>query len=68
MPLYTYLCGNNHKTVQIRLISLPIAELEKSVCVECEQPAELIPSVPARPIFVGSGFHQNDYQHGPLGS
>lgn len=68
MPLYEYLCVNDHKTVQIRSISLPMEELATSVCEKCDQLAELQVSKPGRPILIGSGFHTNDYQHGPLGS
>lgn len=68
MPLYEYLCKNSHKTTQIRPISLPVADLERSVCAECFEAAELVPSKPGRPILVGSGFHENDYRHGALGS
>ena len=68
MPFYEYLCQNGHKTSQIRSIKTPIIELETSTCSECGEPAELAVSATGRPILVGSGFHQNDYQHGKLGS
>jgi predicted nucleic acid-binding Zn ribbon protein len=68
VPMYEYLCQNNHKTVQVRSINTPSAELDKSTCEECGAPAELLVSKPGRPILVGPGFHENDYQHGRLGS
>jgi hypothetical protein len=67
MPMYEYLCQKGHKTIQMRSISLPVADLDKSTC-ECGEPAELVISKPGRPIFVGQGFHENDYKHGALGS
>lgn len=70
MPFYEYLCPIGHKTSLIRPITLPLVELEKARCSTegCLADAELIPSKTGRPILIGPGFHQVDYQHGKLGS
>lgn len=67
MPLYEYLCEDNHRTTRTKSIKTPVFDLDFDVC-DCGKPSELTPSKPGRPILVGQGFHQNDYQHGKLGT
>lgn len=68
MPIYEYVCVNDHRTSQLRPISLSVEDLEKSICGKCYESAELAVSKPGRPILVGDGFHENMYAHGKLGS
>jgi predicted nucleic acid-binding Zn ribbon protein len=68
VPIYEYVCKNAHKTVKMRSINTPVAELDIYTCETCNEPAELAVSKPGRPILKGAGFHENDYRHGNLGS
>ena len=68
MPLYEYVCQAGHKTERVKSIRVSDKELEADVCETCNAKAKLVPSRVARPILIGSGFHENDYRHGKLGS
>ena len=66
MPIDEYVCKNAHKTVKMRSINTPVAELDVETCETCNEPAELAVSKPGRPCFKGAGFHGNDYRPGIL--
>lgn len=68
MPIYEYECLEKHITFRVKSIKSTDEERENDVCETCKAPAVQILSKPGRPILVGSGFHENDYQHGKLGS
>ena len=68
MPIYRYECGRKHITERIKSIKITEKQLENDTCEECGAKASLIPSRLARPVLVGSGFHENDYRHGKLGT
>jgi len=68
MPIYEYECEANHRTERVKSIKSLDVELESDTCETCGAKATLVPSHPARPVLVGSGFHENDYRHGKLGS
>jgi hypothetical protein len=68
VPFYEYRCPENHLTTRVKSIKIADDELNADTCATCGDPAELAVSKPGRPILVGQGFHENDYQHGKLGS
>lgn len=68
MPIYEYVCPENHTTTRIKSIKSTTEQLYTDTCERCGKPAELKVSKPGRPILVGPGFHENDYQHGKLGN
>ena len=68
MPIYVYECAQKHHTERVKSIMITPKQLENDTCEECGGKATLIPSRVARPVLVGSGFHENDYRHGKLGS
>lgn len=68
MPIYEYVCKNQHRTERVKGIKISDKERDSDKCEICGERASLVPSHPARPILVGAGFHENDYRHGKLGT
>ncbi len=61
MPVYEYVCDQNHRTERVKKINISDRKRDNDICEVCGEKAKLAPSRPANPILVGRGFHANDY-------
>lgn len=61
MPVYEYLCEQNHRTERVKKINISDRKRDNDICETCKGKAKLAPSRPAHPILVGRGFFANDY-------
>lgn len=61
MPLYEYVCKNDHVTDRVKSIKVSDRVRENDVCEICGEKATLKISRPNPPILLGRGFHATDY-------
>lgn len=59
MPIYEFICGSCGKQGEF---VKSMADFKQD-CPDCKKPMDKLVSIPASPVFKGSGFYSTDYKN-----